>query len=646
MVADGGDISSTNTLVSTEPEAGRESMLSTTDVETSSITSISTYSFRSRLLTSRPYRRIALFDSGNSEFSIATSQRRGGSWSTLRSIGSNHSVFSLPATLRSIITRSTQPSISSLSSQLLKSRPYQHNVISSDSGSSMLSVATSQRRVKKWSTMLSIKSNQSIFSFPFTNFNFSCISIMADGNPSRIPIPIDVSLLYKHEWYTLSPSSSRSMTEVWEDVQKESPIPDKSYASSPEISLHDMKAMTALITTGAYLDGPFLSFCARRNIGLAHIIIDRAYGPGLNDKGVDPVLIAALRAGEWGVAHDLFDKQMIPGDGSMSPNWRANALDYATKESLMKILCAQLVGSSDFKSNGVIPLAQAVNSRDSTGETALRFACRSSNVNLVKFLIANDADPGVIFQSGNSPMQQSSLWPRQRSLIKALLDGGAALESKNAEGRTLLLEFIRSQEGELSGSDLALLNLLLDTVAFLTSTDTEGNNALLSAIECGKLSIVQRLLEAGADVEARNTISGKSALHQAVRCDNPTIVKILLERKALVNTFDNSGRTPLHDACVSFCDMENHLEIITYLLHHSASVDSIDQSGNTAIHHLFRTVTEAHIHSGLVELLLERGADIHRQNVQGQSAISYLGASNHIEIMKLVESVKAKFGRE
>jgi ankyrin repeat protein len=73
-------------------------------------------------------------------------------------------------------------------------------------------------------------------------------------------------------------------------------------------------------------------------------------------------------------------------------------------------------------------------------------------------------------------------------------------------------------------------------------TGPGGTTPLMYAALYGDADSVRRLLEAGADPNARNE-SGATALMWAV--DDPERTKLLLERKANPNARSENGRTPL-----------------------------------------------------------------------------------------------------
>ncbi len=76
-----------------------------------------------------------------------------------------------------------------------------------------------------------------------------------------------------------------------------------------------------------------------------------------------------------------------------------------------------------------------------------------------------------------------------------------------------------------------------------------GMNFLMWASREGDLDIVKLLLDKGANIDDKDTLSGSTSLMFA--CDNGKfdIVKLLLERGANVNLINNNENTALHNAC-------------------------------------------------------------------------------------------------
>ncbi|MDX1295517.1 MAG: ankyrin repeat domain-containing protein [Sulfurimonadaceae bacterium] len=81
-------------------------------------------------------------------------------------------------------------------------------------------------------------------------------------------------------------------------------------------------------------------------------------------------------------------------------------------------------------------------------------------------------------------------------------------------------------------------------ISDLESRAFNGNTPLLLAALHGELTVVERLLEAGADLYAVND-DFNGVLFNACYADNPQIIKVLIDAGADVNDINEEGTTPL-----------------------------------------------------------------------------------------------------
>ncbi len=134
---------------------------------------------------------------------------------------------------------------------------------------------------------------------------------------------------------------------------------------------------------------------------------------------------------------------------------------------------------------------------------------------------------------------------------KRLLDQGANIEARNAQGATPLIT--ASGRGNLT-----LVTLLLNQHARVETTDRAGNTALHEASFYGQVHCVEALLAAGAQTSTRNALAF-TPLHQAVRrfweisgesradrlARQAKVIDVLLRHGADPDLRDTSGRTPI-----------------------------------------------------------------------------------------------------
>ena len=169
---------------------------------------------------------------------------------------------------------------------------------------------------------------------------------------------------------------------------------------------------------------------------------------------------------------------------------------------------------------------------------------------------------------------------------------------------------------------------LLAGCADVEVKDRGGWSALAAAAAYGREGTVMLLLDARADVEARDVTDGDAelsptALHQAAEGGHAGTVRVLLDAGADLAAKDGQGWTSLHRATVN----RNGLDVVKVLLDAGADVTRRDVDGDTPLHHAARRGTE-----GLARVLLHAGADGGAKNDLGATPENRARAFNHPEV--------------
>jgi ankyrin repeat protein len=103
-------------------------------------------------------------------------------------------------------------------------------------------------------------------------------------------------------------------------------------------------------------------------------------------------------------------------------------------------------------------------------------------------------------------------------------------------------------------------------------TPTDPADALTMAAMQGSVEVVDALLGAGADVDAKDAI-GVSPLHWAAFCGHGGVTQRLIAANADVTVRDREGRTALHVAAY-----ESHSSVIRHLVAARADISAPDKS--------------------------------------------------------------------
>jgi len=147
-------------------------------------------------------------------------------------------------------------------------------------------------------------------------------------------------------------------------------------------------------------------------------------------------------------------------------------------------------------------------------------------------------------------------------------------------------------------------------------------SALYEACCAGHLSVVQALIQAGADVNLSFWPADVTALHVACDCyDNDGIIEALLDAGANVNARTRSGETALFLIVQSkVINSEDKLDFVRLLL--NANCDVNVMVGRSSA--LLLACENNNTSSELLRLLIEYGADLTTRNYKGMTALHLL----------------------
>jgi ankyrin repeat protein len=188
----------------------------------------------------------------------------------------------------------------------------------------------------------------------------------------------------------------------------------------------------------------------------------------------------------------------------------------------------------------------------------------------------------------------------QIETIRNWIDQGAVWPD-DASGETPLAppdpQATRMMEALRAGGRATFQKTLRENPKAANLAGPGGTTPLMYAALYGDADSVRRLLEAGADPNARNE-SASTALMWAV--DDPAKTRLLLEHKADANARSENGRTPLLIAADRF----GAAPVLKLLLDAGAHVNFAGLRGSTALGEAASIADEA-----AFRLLLDRGAD-------------------------------------
>ena len=180
--------------------------------------------------------------------------------------------------------------------------------------------------------------------------------------------------------------------------------------------------------------------------------------------------------------------------------------------------------------------------------------------------------PTLVFAGVYHDMEKALISGDTSAAIN-LINRGVDINTVDIAGNSLLIQSVRQDNKEL-------FDYLLQRRARLNLRNRNGETALSLAAYTGKLSFVQRLLEAGAEVN----MYGWSPLAYAAFNGHVAIAELLLKRGAEINAQTENGSTALLLAA-----RYGFIEIVDLLLKNKADPNVANQNDETAMDWALRT---------------------------------------------------------
>lgn len=205
---------------------------------------------------------------------------------------------------------------------------------------------------------------------------------------------------------------------------------------------------------------------------------------------------------------------------------------------------------------------------------ALEQAATEGDVEQVKALIASGADlESRILDGEHTPLMRAA-YRGHYEVMKILIEAGADINAAHSTTHTVLYHALEprplrtdilqllldagmnptlmfwaiqplSVTHEKSAA-LTILNVLIDAGADVNARGEMGLTPLIyAACGGGSHQLIQLLLRSGADVNAIVEATGMTALACAVKMKDTEAVRLLIEADADLEMVDNSGNTPL-----------------------------------------------------------------------------------------------------
>ena len=295
------------------------------------------------------------------------------------------------------------------------------------------------------------------------------------------------------------------------------------------------------------------------------------------------LVVTAWAAGES--ASDRFYSAIRANDLAALRALIAEGADVNVRDRLGEtpLMYAAVVGSPEAMSF-LIGKGADINAKNESGSTALIWS--ATDVAKVRLLLEHGADVNAATKRGRTALLIAALSDGSAEIVRLLLEKGADAKALDAFKTTTL-------RGAAVGNDTETMRLLIEAGVDVNAADFPGLTPLAMAAGWnGNLRAVELLLAHGAKVNAvsapvmglpsKNGPSefGKlTALLMAAPFGPPELIGKLIEAGADVNAKDVRGMTPLMLAVAT--DRQDKA-VIRMLLEHGADVQAKSNLGETA----------------------------------------------------------------
>ncbi len=265
---------------------------------------------------------------------------------------------------------------------------------------------------------------------------------------------------------------------------------------------------------------------------------------------------------------------------------------------------------------------------------------------MVGFLLDQGADIEALSNDRETPLLAAAAGSRTPDVVRLLLSRGSDVGAYNSWGESACQ--VASQMGWLVDTDvmpelcgefgtwltngfwrdatITDIQQQLDAGADVNAQDGKGETPLYKVVAWNPYpdTVVEFLLDQGADPNIAERHFGWSPLHKAAEKGSLVSVAVLLGRGADLHAKNAYGVTALHRAS-QFASSAEELETVRLLLDWGAELDARNDFGETP---LFGSVdSDVDGHATTTALLLERGADIMARDNEGSTALHRAASS-------------------
>jgi ankyrin repeat protein len=287
------------------------------------------------------------------------------------------------------------------------------------------------------------------------------------------------------------------------------------------------------------------------------------------------------------------------------------------------------------------------NARDEEGNPALLLGV-DRGTDVVRALLSRGAEVDATNDDGETPLIRAA--QGNVEIVRLLLDAGADVSHRDALGLSALTvakeagadvvvgllrdrgakESLEDQlDAAVRADDRDAVDRLIAAGVDVDALDTSSyQTPLMTAVALGRLEILTKLLDAGADPGVEGTgieTTGENAVRMAARMGSPWALRQLLSARP--------QRGLAEDALLLGCANES---VVRVALEQGARPDAKDSRGQSAL-----ACAAAAGAAGAVSILLEAGADPNAPS-QGRTALGWAIRNGHGDVVRLLKSASSR----
>ncbi|KAK6169517.1 hypothetical protein SNE40_020557 [Patella caerulea] len=273
-----------------------------------------------------------------------------------------------------------------------------------------------------------------------------------------------------------------------------------------------------------------------------------------------------------------------------------------------------------------------INKVNSSNKTPLYLAVCKGNEEMVKSLIKSNCDVNIKVGNNMESVLMESIRRQETTIAEILIEAGCDFNTTDKNGVTPLMECVEA------GNNV-LVQRLIEHGALVNAKDNKGWFVLdylfrsysylchPHLIDQSSAGVIKMLIEAGADIHKCDNL-----LCRAIKKGHYESASLLIEHGIDVNTVDENGDNPL-----TLASKQGNVAFMTLLTSTECDINHQNLKGKTALHNAIRVKRYCdQTRSKVIEILLQNGMNVNLGDVDGETALSIAVAAQNVFITKIL----------